>query len=96
MFNTSIFKYFGAVLAAQSMATSIGILRDGVSHKAALTRRECYASETAALHCYTESEDVPQDVELADVQFIADYLRAYGKQLRDGRRELQLLPRPQT
>lgn len=96
MFNTSILKYFGAILAAQGMAASISIPRDGVSHNAALTRRECYASETAALHCYTEGEDVPQDVELADVQFVADYLRAYGKQLRDGRREFHPLPIPHT
>jgi len=83
----STLKYFGALLAAQTMAASISIPRDGHAHNAELTRRECYANETPALHCYTDAEDIPQDVELDDVKFVASYLRSYGRQLRDGRRK---------
>lgn len=86
MFSTSIIKYFGALLAAQSMAASISVPRDGAAYSAKLTRRECYDNETPALHCYTDAEDIPQDVELEDVKFVASYLRSYGRQLRDGRR----------
>jgi hypothetical protein len=46
---------------------------------------QCYATETAALQCYTAPDNVPQDVNVTDVTFAAAYLRAYGKQLRAGR-----------
>jgi hypothetical protein len=47
--------------------------------------RTCYATETSAKLCYTAPDNIPQDVDVADVKFIADYLRAYGAQIRTGR-----------
>ncbi|KAK1974040.1 hypothetical protein LZ30DRAFT_609112 [Colletotrichum cereale] len=47
-------------------------------------RRACY-DETTALHCYSGEFDVPQEVDAADVTFVAAYLRAYGRETRSGR-----------
>jgi len=47
--------------------------------------RVCYETETPARLCYTAPDNIPQDVDLSDVQFIASYLRAYGAQTRAGR-----------
>lgn len=47
--------------------------------------RTCYETETPSLLCYTEPDNVPQDVLVEDVVFIAAYLRSYGAQIRTGR-----------
>lgn len=46
---------------------------------------QCYDSETPALHCYTSADDTPQDVTVADIQYVASYLRSYGAQTKAGR-----------
>ncbi|KAG7289221.1 hypothetical protein NEMBOFW57_005586 [Staphylotrichum longicolle] len=51
---------------------------------APLQARDCNG-ETAALYCYTEANGTPQNVDLADVNFIAKYLRSYGRQIKPGR-----------
>src|SRR5690349_4747707 len=51
---------------------------------APLQTRDCNG-ETAALFCYTEANGNPQNVDLADVNFIAKYLRSYGRQIKPGR-----------
>lgn len=50
-----------------------------------LAPRECYETETSAKLCYTAPDNIPQDVLVEDVQFIASYLRSYGAQIRTGR-----------
>ncbi|KAK3317421.1 hypothetical protein B0T19DRAFT_434956 [Cercophora scortea] len=45
----------------------------------------CYANEKATLLCYNPPNGDPQDVAVADVAFIATYLRNYGAQTRSGR-----------
>lgn len=45
----------------------------------------CYDTETAAQLCYTLPDNTPQDVLVADVTFAAEYLRAYGAELKTGR-----------
>ncbi len=44
----------------------------------------CYA-ESSELHCYNSGDDTPQNVTVADVAYIANYLRLYGRQVKDGR-----------
>lgn len=46
---------------------------------------QCDDTETTALLCYNEPDGVPQNVAVADVQYIASYLRAYGAQTKAGR-----------
>ncbi|KAL2150898.1 hypothetical protein VTH82DRAFT_5996 [Thermothelomyces myriococcoides] len=50
-----------------------------------LAPRTCYETETPSRLCYTEPDNVPQDVDIDDVLFIAAYLRSYGAQIRTGR-----------
>ncbi len=50
----------------------------------ALRARSC-DSETESLLCYTGAKGMSQDVTVADVTFIAKYLRAYGRQTKPGR-----------
>lgn len=45
----------------------------------------CYDGETTDLRCYTAPDNTPQDVAVADVAYIASYLRAYGAQSKAGR-----------
>ncbi|KAI1125537.1 hypothetical protein F5Y10DRAFT_294513 [Nemania abortiva] len=45
----------------------------------------CYDNENANLLCYNEPDGTPQDVAVADVAYIAAYLRAYGGQTKAGR-----------
>ncbi|KEY63860.1 hypothetical protein S7711_11525 [Stachybotrys chartarum IBT 7711] len=45
----------------------------------------CYEDEPTDQFCYNPPNGTPQDVEVEDVQFVADYLRAYGAQTRLGR-----------
>lgn len=45
----------------------------------------CYSTETAALTCYAGNNGTPQNVTVADIQYVASYLRAYGQQTRAGR-----------
>ncbi|KAL3425261.1 hypothetical protein PVAG01_02052 [Phlyctema vagabunda] len=47
--------------------------------------RICYATETPRQLCYTAPDNVPQDVALDDVTFIAAFLRSYGAETRAGR-----------
>jgi hypothetical protein len=51
---------------------------------AAVSARVCY-DETPELHCYSGENDVPQNVNVDDVTYIAAYLRSYGRQTRLGR-----------
>ncbi|KFX87605.1 hypothetical protein V497_00845 [Pseudogymnoascus sp. VKM F-4516 (FW-969)] len=44
----------------------------------------CY-DETAEMHCYNGEWDTPQEVDVADVSYVAAYLRAYGRETRNGR-----------
>lgn len=43
------------------------------------------SSETAALHCYSGQDDVPQDIDVADVRILGQYLRSYGRKTPGGR-----------
>ncbi|XWW96728.1 hypothetical protein V2A60_004708 [Cordyceps javanica] len=45
----------------------------------------CFDNETPDLHCYNGPNDTPQNVTVDDVSYIAKYLRAYGRQTREGR-----------
>jgi hypothetical protein len=45
----------------------------------------CYDNETPDLLCYSAPDNTPQDVAVADVTYIASYLRAYGAQTKAGR-----------
>lgn len=45
----------------------------------------CYDNETTDLLCYAAPDNTPQDVAVADVTYIASYLRAYGAQTKAGR-----------
>ncbi|KAF9872608.1 hypothetical protein CkaCkLH20_09787 [Colletotrichum karsti] len=47
-------------------------------------RRVCY-DQTELLYCYNGEFDTPQEVDPADVTYIAAYLRAYGRETRNGR-----------
>jgi hypothetical protein len=71
MFSSTLVKAAALVLAATS---SVG------------ARRVCY-DQTELLYCYNGEWDTPQEVDPADVAYIAGYLRAYGRETRTGRRE---------
>lgn len=45
----------------------------------------CYDNESPELHCYNGPDDTPQNITVADVTYIAGYLRSYGRQTREGR-----------
>jgi hypothetical protein len=45
----------------------------------------CYDGETTDLRCYTAPDNTPQNVTVADVAYVAAYLRAYGAQTKAGR-----------
>jgi hypothetical protein len=45
----------------------------------------CYDNEKSDLLCYNPPDGTPQDVAVADVTFIASYLRAYGAGTKAGR-----------
>lgn len=45
----------------------------------------CDATEGPELLCYTEPDSIPQNVSVADVTFVAQYLRSYGQQTQAGR-----------
>lgn len=46
---------------------------------------QCDDGEGTDLLCYSEPGGVPQDVTVADIQYVASYLRAYGAQTKAGR-----------
>lgn len=52
---------------------------------AGLVAAQCDATEGPELICYTEPEGTPQNVSTADVEYVAEYLRAYGAQTQAGR-----------
>lgn len=58
--------------------------------------------ETSDLICYTSDVGVPQNVLVADVEYCAEYLRAYGAQTLAGRQyvseytSFKPSPRPKT
>ncbi|KAM0321648.1 hypothetical protein ACHAQA_010004 [Verticillium albo-atrum] len=55
-----------------------------VAKGSSAARMACY-DESTALHCYNTEWDIPQEVDEADVTFIAAALRAYGRETRAGR-----------
>ncbi|ETS73389.1 hypothetical protein PFICI_14994 [Pestalotiopsis fici W106-1] len=67
---------FGGVLAAPSSSQGSAEAR---------AAQICYETETPSRICYTAPDNVPQDVAIEDVTFIAAYLRSYGAQVRTGR-----------
>ncbi|XXG95202.1 hypothetical protein Hte_001462 [Hypoxylon texense] len=75
LFSTTISQ---AVLLLAASATAASI--PGAKRSTQI----CY-SETTELHCYSEPDDIPQDVTADDVKFVAAYLRSYGRQTRAGR-----------
>ncbi|OJD19063.1 hypothetical protein AJ78_00935 [Emergomyces pasteurianus Ep9510] len=79
LFSTATIHYVALLLAARAVAAPTTI--DGFEPT---VRHVCY-DETQKLHCYSGGSDIPQDVKVEDVQFIANYLRAYGRETRIGR-----------
>jgi hypothetical protein len=65
-----------------SAIASPNLLSGSIESRAA---RTCYATETPSHFCYTAPDNVPQDVLVDDVKFIAAFLRSYGAQIRQGR-----------
>jgi hypothetical protein len=70
-------------IAALAGPVSGGVLGHGLK-TAPLQTRDCNG-ETTALLCYTEGNGTPQTVNVSDVEFIAKYLRSYGRQIKPGR-----------
>ncbi|RWA10635.1 hypothetical protein EKO27_g4494 [Xylaria grammica] len=68
-----------------SLALISGAIAAPRALSGSIASRACYESETPSLLCYTAPDNVPQDVLIEDVTFIASYLRAYGAQVRTGR-----------
>ncbi|KFY05269.1 hypothetical protein O988_00132 [Pseudogymnoascus sp. VKM F-3808] len=50
---------------------------------------DCFDPEPPVLTCYTEPDGVPQDVSVADITYVAGYLRSYGAQTKAGRQFTQ-------
>ncbi|KAK2010249.1 hypothetical protein LZ32DRAFT_607699 [Colletotrichum eremochloae] len=71
--SAAVLSVLAATAAAAPASTSQGEVQ-----------RICYG-ESLELHCYSEPDDIPQDVTVADVKFVAAYLRSYGRQIRAGR-----------
>lgn len=46
---------------------------------------QCDSTEGPELLCYVAPDNVPQNVSTADVEYVAEYLRAYGAQTMAGR-----------
>lgn len=78
--NPLITLSLAALAIARVSAASIGRVSPGAPHI-----EVCYDNETPALHCYNGDGDIPQDVTVDDVIYIGKYLRAYGRQTRQGR-----------
>ena len=54
-----------------------------LANAAVVTQRTpsiCYQGETSQLLCYEAPNGTPQDVKVADITYIATYLRKYGRQ----------------
>jgi hypothetical protein len=68
-------------------ATAILTIAQAASVKPVRRSAEvCYSGEGTALLCYTvENGGTPQNVNPADVQGVADYLRSYGREVKGGR-----------
>ncbi|KAI0441244.1 hypothetical protein F4803DRAFT_563222 [Xylaria telfairii] len=71
----------GALLVAQQSFVSGRALSQPNTRGAKI----CYEGETYALLCYTLPDNTPQNLDVADVTYVASYLRAYGRQLKNGR-----------
>ncbi|KAK2743041.1 hypothetical protein FQN57_004997 [Myotisia sp. PD_48] len=81
LFHLSIIQYVASLQAAKAaVATTVPVPVDGQSK----IHRACF-DESPALHCYSGGNDIPQNVNVSDVSFIASYLRTYGRQTRIGR-----------
>lgn len=75
--STMTAKLVAVLLAGQAAAAS--------TPNSPRAAQVCYESETAALLCYTEPDNISQDVSVDDVTYVAAYLRAYGKETKAGR-----------
>ncbi|KAH6856896.1 hypothetical protein B0I37DRAFT_426488 [Chaetomium sp. MPI-CAGE-AT-0009] len=78
---STLVKLLPLALLGGAMAAP-GVLPGSVK---GLSPRTCYETETPAQLCYTAPDNIPQDVLVDDVLFIASYLRSYGAQIRTGR-----------
>ncbi|KAI8953888.1 hypothetical protein F4801DRAFT_576205 [Xylaria longipes] len=61
-----------------------------VSFLAARAAASCDSTEGPELFCYTDGDSIPQEVDVADVKFVASYLRSYGAQTQAGRQFVML------
>lgn len=81
MYTNSFIKLSLATLAVSRVsAFDIGRVSAGAPHI-----EICYENEKPELHCYNGDGDVPQNVTVDDVTYIGKYLRAYGRQTKEGR-----------
>lgn len=71
-------KYAAMFLAGQAIAASIPATTEPRAAQICL-------DESTGLTCYTQPDNVPQNVAVADVTYVAAYLRSYGKQTKAGR-----------
>ncbi|KAI1422353.1 hypothetical protein F5Y12DRAFT_623893 [Xylaria sp. FL1777] len=60
-----------------------------VAFMASRVTAQCDDTETTKLLCYEDPDGTPQDVTVADVQYVASYLRSYGAQTQAGRQFTQ-------
>ncbi|KAK3317462.1 hypothetical protein B0T19DRAFT_292516 [Cercophora scortea] len=82
---SSMIKLTAMLLAGQAVSAATipsGAVSSSLTPRAA---QVCYSGETAVLTCYTAPDNTPQGVTVADVSYVAAYLRSYGKQTKAGR-----------
>ncbi|KAK3689326.1 hypothetical protein B0T22DRAFT_513615 [Podospora appendiculata] len=80
---SSMIKITAILLAGQAVAAAT--LRPVTLSPSPRAAQTCYSGETATLTCYTAPNNTPQDVTVADITYVAAYLRSYGKQTKAGR-----------
>ncbi|KAL6824639.1 hypothetical protein J3E69DRAFT_337167 [Trichoderma sp. SZMC 28015] len=73
---------FFRIISLALVGTAIAAPKSLVSPRSA---QICDDTETGDLLCYTAPDNTPQDVAVADVSYVAAYLRAYGAQTKAGR-----------
>jgi hypothetical protein len=79
-----LYKFIIALsIAGLPGSASAAVLGHGIN-TTPLQARDCNG-ETTALFCYSEDNGIPQNVNISDVEFIAKYLRSYGRQIKPGR-----------